>query len=165
MATSKQYVNPESAITFKASGGTYTFSPASVANGAGRQSAQWNRGSGAQPADYIWQAKTKAGAALAVGASMEILLGFAHSDATIIDGNLGQSDAAFSSSDKKRNLLTIGQFAADSTSNGEVQITSGRIRIEFQYVTVVWWNAFGQTLSATGTDHWIEFIPVPPENQ
>ena len=159
----KVYVNPETAITFKASGGDVVFTNTSVANAAGRISAQWDRGSGAKPARYVWRAHTKAGAALAVGNALEIY--FATSDGTDVDGNQGTSDAAFSAADKRRNLQFVGLVVADSTSNGEVQIASGVVEIYTRYVSVVWWNGLGQTLSSTAGDHTFTLTPVPDEIQ
>lgn len=160
---SKVYNAPETAITFKASGGTVVFTNTSVANAAGRISAQWDRGAGSQPGLYKWRATTKAGAALVVGNVLEIY--FATSDGTIEDGNQSTSDAAFSATDKRRNLQPVGTIVADSTSNGEVQNGSGVVEILDRYVSVVWWNALGQTLSGSAGDHIFTLTAEPPENQ
>ena len=159
----KVYVAPETAISFKSSGGDVVFTPASVANGAGRISAQWDRGSGSKPARYVWRVHTKAAAALAVGVALEIY--FATSDGTDVDGNQGTSDAAFSAADKRRNLQFVGTVVADSTTNGEVQISSGVVEIYTRYVSVVWWNALGQSLTGTNGDHTFTLTPVPDEIQ
>lgn len=159
----KVYAAPETAIVFKSSGGDVTFTPTSVANAAGRISAQWDRGSGSKPARYYWRAVTKAAAALAVGVQLEIY--FATSDGTYIDGNQSTSDAAFSATDKRRNLQAVGVIEADSTTNGEVQIASGIVWIFTRYVSVVWWNALGQSLSSTASDHLFTLTPIPDEVQ
>ena len=160
---SKIYSAPETAITFKSSGGIVTFTPTSVANGAGRISAQWDRGAGSKPTRYKWRVKTKAAAALVVGTELEIY--FATSDGTIVDGNQGTADAAVSAADKRRNLQPVGTIRADSTSNGEVQHGSGIVWIFDRYVSVVWWNALGQALSGTAGDHEFILTPVPDEIQ
>lgn len=159
----KIYVAPETAISFKASGGDVTFTPQNVANAAGRISAQWDRGAGSKPARYVWRAHTKAGAALAIGATLEIY--FATSDGTDVDGNQSTSDAAFAAADKRRNLQFVGTVVADSTTNGEVQIGSGVIEIFTRYLSVVWWNNLGQTLTNTAGDHTFTLTPVPDEIQ
>lgn len=159
----KIYVNPETAITFKASGGDVVFTPKNVASAAGRISAQWDRGSGAKPGRYVWRVHTKASAGLTVGNALEIY--FATSDGTDVDGNQGTSDAAFSAADKRRNLQFVGSVVADSTSSGEVQIGSGVVEIFVRYLSVVWWNAFGQTLTNTDGDHTFTLTPVPDEIQ
>lgn len=156
---------PGTAVTFKASGGDVTFTNTSVANGAGRISAQWDRGSGSKPGLYRWEATTKAAAGLSVGAVLEIYLATAHSSSSQIDGNQSTSDAAFSATDKRRNLQVVGSIVADSTSSGEIQNASGLVFITARYVSVVWWNALGQALSSTAGDHVFTLIPYPPEVQ
>jgi len=159
----KIYTAPETAITFKASGGTVTFTPQNVANGAGRVSTQWDRGSGSKPALYRWRIVTKFGSALAVGARLDAY--FAFGDGTYVDGNFGTTDAAVSAIDKLRNLSFVGGIAADSTSSGEVQYASGLCVIQERYVSVVWWNAAGVTLTNTAGDHAFILTPVPDEVQ
>lgn len=165
MAT-KVYVATETAIVFKASGGDVTFTPQNVASGAGRVSAQWDRGSGSKPGRYKWYAKTKAGSALTAGNRLEIYFAYAlDTDATQVDGNVGQSDAALATSDKRRNLMPVGYVEADSTTNGEVQVASGEVWITSRYVSVVWYNNFGQTLTNTAADHVFTLVPKPDESQ
>jgi len=159
----KIYGAPETAITFKSSGGTVLFTPTSVANAAGRISTQWDRGAGSQPMRYVWRATTKAAAALAVGNQLQIF--FATSDGTNVDGNQGTTDAAFAATDKRNNLWYVGAIVADSTTNGEVQTASGTIEIFTRYVSVVWWNALGQALSGTAGDHLFTLTAVSDEIQ
>jgi hypothetical protein len=159
----KIYGTPETAISFKETAGDVTFTPKNVANNAGRISAQWDRGSGAKPTIYKWRAHTKAAAALAVGQSLEIW--FATSDGTDVDGNQGTTDAAFAASDKRRNLQYVGSIFSDSVTNGEVQIGSGLVEIRDRYVSVVWWNTFGQALTNTAGDHTFTLTAVPDEIQ
>jgi len=161
--SNKIYGASETPIVFKSSLGDVTFTPTSVANGAGRISARWDRGAGSKPSLYKWRVHTKAAAALAVGTPLEVYL--ATSDGTDEDGNLGTADAAFASADKRRNLQYVGAINADSITNGEVQIASGLVEIRDRYVSVVWWNALGQALSATATDHTFTLTPVPDEIQ
>lgn len=159
----KIYNAPETPITFKSSGGTVVFTPQNVSNGAGRISAQWDRGAGSKPGLYRWRARTKAAAALSVGTVLEIYA--VTSDGTTVDGNFGTADAAVSASDKRRNLEPIGSIVADSTTNGEVQQSSGLIEIHERYFSVMWWNALGQALTNTAGDHEFILTPVPPEIQ
>ena len=159
----KIYVAPETAIVFKNSGGDVTFTPKNVANAAGRISAQWDRGSGSKPGRYYWRVHTKFQAGLTVGNALEVY--FATSDGTDVDGNQGTTDAAFSAADKRRNLQFVGTVVADSTSSGEVQIASGLVEVYTRYLSVVWWNATGQTLTNTDSDHTFTLTPVPDEIQ
>lgn len=159
----KIYANPETAIAFASSGGDVVFTPTSVANGAGRISAQWDRGAGSKPVRYKWRAKTKAAAALTAGAILGIYL--STSNGTVQDGNLGTVDAALSDINKLNNLQSVGGIVADSTVNGELQYASGIIEIYDRYVSVVWWNALGQALSGTAGDHTFTLTPIPDEIQ
>jgi hypothetical protein len=155
-----------SIITFAPSGGTVAITLTSLGNGAGRVSAQWDRGAGAQPGLYIAQMETKAAAALAVGAQLFVYL-LQSSNSADVPGNLGTADAAVASSDKQRNLgAPIITINADSTSNGEIQISNSNIiEVYGRYVSLFAWNALGQALTGTGGDHYITLTPVPAEVQ
>lgn len=163
---SKQYYAPESAITFAPSGGTEPITMTSLANGAGRISDQLDRGGGSKPGLYTIQIKTKAAAALAVGVQLRAYL-IESSVSADVPGNLGVSDAAVSSEDKLRNLgAPVATINADSTSNGEVQISSAiPVFILSRYISVAVWNALGQALSGTAGDHVITLVPTPAEMQ
>lgn len=156
-------ISPGTVVTFKASGGDVVFTPKNVANAAGRISAQWDRGSGSKPGRYKWRAHTKFQAGLTVPNVLEIY--FATSDGTDVDGNQSTADAAFAASDKRRNLQFVGVINADSTSSGEVHIASGVVEIFDRYVSVVWWNAMGQSLTNTDGDHTFTLTPIPDEIQ
>jgi hypothetical protein len=163
MAVKEILTKPGTAVSFKSAGGDVTFTPTSVANGAGRISAQWDRGAGSKPALYLWRAKTKAAAALTAGNLLELYLAFG--DGTNVDANMGTADAAWSTGDKRRNLKRIGAVEADSTTNGEPQHASGLVVITSRYVSVAWWNALGQALSGTAGDHEFTLTPHTPEIQ
>jgi hypothetical protein len=156
------YYAPGTPVTFKASGGTVTFTPQNMSHTAGRISAQWDRGAGSLPALFEWRAKTKVSSAAAIGTRLEIYL--VTSDGTIIDGNLGTSDAAFADGNKRANLRTLGSIPCDSTTD-TVQMSSGIVEIRSRYISVVWWNQFGQVLTNVAGDHEFILTPVPDEIQ
>lgn len=160
------YHLPETAIKFVSSGGDVVLTLTSVANGAGRISAQYDRGTGAKPGLYVIQAVLKAAAALAVGAQAEVYL-VQTSVSADVPGNLGTTDAAVSSADKRRNLgAPVVVINADSVTNGENQISNANIiEIYGRYVSVVVWNALGQALHSTGTNSYVTITPVPPQVQ
>jgi hypothetical protein len=159
----KIYLAPETTITFKSSGGTVMFTPTSVADAAGRLSARHDLGSASRSRRYEWRAKTKLSAAATVGRVIEIYL--ATSDGTIADGNQGASDAAFSAGDERRNLKFIGVIEVDKNDSTRVFHASGVCEIDARYVSVVWWNDTGQSLSGTASDHEFILTPVPDEVQ
>lgn len=161
----KIYSVIETAITFKASGGTVLFTATSLANVAGRYSTQWDRTGGAvsKPDRYLWHARTKIAVAPAVGTILTIYLGA--SDGTDNDGELGTTDAALPAADRRRNLTPIGVIVADEASTSRVMKSSGIVELTARYYTLAWYNEFGQALSATAGDHVFTLEPVPPEIQ
>jgi hypothetical protein len=158
----KVYINPESAITFEPSG-TPAFTPTSVASGNMRVSAQHDRGSGAKAAWFRWRAKTKLASSTA-GDQIDIYI--ITGDGTIVDGNVGTSDATVAAADKVRNLKPIGTIVVDkSTDAAEPFVSSGVVFIPFRYIQVGWRNDTGEAWSATGTDHAFVLEPIPDELQ
>lgn len=166
MATNKIYYAPGTSSKFVSSGGDVVLTLTSVGNGAGRVSAQLDRGAGAQPGLYQIQAVLKAAAALAVGAQAEVYLLQTHVSADV-PGNLGTSDAAVSAADKRRNLgAPVVVLNADSTSDGELQISNSNVvEIYGRYVSIMVWNALGQALHGTGTNSYVRITPVPADVQ
>lgn len=166
MATNQILQTPLTAVTFTSSGGDVAIGWGSLANGAGRVSAQHDRTAGSKPALYTIQGKFKAAAALAVGAQLEVYL-LQTAISANVPGNLGTSDAAIASSDKRRNLgpPTI-IISADSTSDGENQISDSKIiEVYGRYVSIFVWNALGQALHATGTNCTVVLTPYVPDIQ
>jgi len=159
----KIYINPETAITFKASGGTVAFTPTSLAASAGRVSAQHDRGTSARAASFEWRVKTKFNTQPVVNEIIELYL--ATSDGTIVDGNVGTADAALASGDKWNNLHYIGSIVVDKADVAEVFHASGEFRLIAQKFSVVWWNNTADALSSTAGDHEFIATPIPPEIQ
>jgi hypothetical protein len=160
----KVYHAPETSITFKETGGSVTFTPKNITTGAGRVSAQWDRGAGSKPGLYKWRAKTAGASAATVGRVVEIL--FATSDGTIVDGDFGTTDAGMSDIDYKRNCQWVGNVAADDSQGAGTNYNgSGVVEILDRYVSVVWWNDLGVSLTNTAGDHEFTLTPVPMEIQ
>lgn len=159
----KVYIAPETKVTFKASGGDVTFTPTSVASGSARVSAQYDRGSGSKPSRYVWRGTTKLAS---VGAGAVVGVYLATSDGSILDGNVGTSDATISNGDKYRNLRYIGSLVCDKASDATEPIQgSGEVEIFSRYVSVVWFNQSGVAFSSTAGDHIFTLEPVPDEIQ
>jgi|SRR5262245_7679553 len=166
MAVSKLYYNPETKLTFKASGGDVTFTPTSIADQTLRVSAQKDRGAGVQPGLYRWRAKTRVQATITAGRQVRIYL-IQTDDTTDIPGRVGTTDASFTSAaDRVRNLgAPIGAIVADSTSTSDDFIATGVAFIYSRYFSVGWFNDQGATLNATDGNHYFEITPIPPEAQ
>ncbi len=159
----KIYYAPESALTFKDSGGSAVLALQNLGFGAGRISARYDRGAGSKPARYRWRAVIQFETAAVVGELVEIYL--APSDGTYMDGTLGTSDAALTA-DKRRNLDLIGVVVVDTTSTATGIVASGICYIWDRYVSVGVWNASaGDNLENTANASFIELMPVPDEVQ
>lgn len=159
------YVSPETAITFKASGGSAVLTMTSLANGAGRVSAQIDRGAGAHAAKYLVEVQTKSGTAMTVGGTLQVYLAMAQADATQPDGAVGQVDAALTSIEQRRNLLLACIAEAPVTTSGAQLKASGEVVVSARYVSVVPVNELGAALSATASDHIITLTPIPDQIQ
>lgn len=149
-------------IVFKASGGSATFTPTSLAQNAARLSARFDFGDltvTPKPLRFAWRAKTKCAVAGTLDLGVRIYL--ATSDGTIADGNVGTADAALASIDKVKNLYPIGTIIVDKSADAtEPFQASGICELWSRYVSVVWHNVTGQALSATGTDHEFSLTPL-----
>lgn len=161
--TNKIYYAPESAITFKDSGGTAVLTLQNLGYGAGRISAQYDRGTGSKPMRYSWKGAVQFETAPAIGELVELYL--AQSNGTYVDGTVGTSDAALTT-DKRRNLDLIGVIVVDTTSTGVDVVASGICYIWQRYVSVGVWNgSAGDNLKNTANVNIIELTPIPDEVQ
>lgn len=159
----KIYNAPETAVTFKDSGGDVVITLASLGAGAGRVSAQYDRGAGSKPALYKWRGVFQFDSAPAVGELVELYL--FGGDGTVVDGTLGTSDAAMTT-DKRRNGKLIGVVVVDTTSATTDIVGSGVCEIFDRYVSLGVWNgSAGDTLEATANACYVVLTPIPPEIQ
>ena len=140
-----------------ASAGDVAFSAASVAAGAGRKSAQWDRGVSPQSEEYSWRAKCSLQATPVLGETIDFYM--ATSDNTILDGTVTAGDATFTDDDALPNMLWIGSLIVDTVTTTSIQ-ASGVFRMTARYGVLVMWNSTAiETLSATAGDH--DFIVTP----
>ena len=163
-AVNKIYVNPETAITFADSAqspsATLTFS--ALASGAGRISAQFDRGAGAIAMCYVWRATNSLSGTNVVGAAIEYFL--ATSDGTNIDGQVGTSDAALAS-DKRNNLKFLGLLIVDQTTTNTNMTASGTVCTSSRYLSIGVWNATTLAFQTSTSAHKFSLTPIPMEIQ
>lgn len=160
---SKLYLTPETTITWAPSGGDYAFTPTSL--GAAMQvGAQWDRGAGAQPGWFRWEAKANSSSG-AVGFLIDLFLVQAK-DTSDIPGRLGTSDATIStnSTERSQNLTHIGAIVSE-TAGGVFYYVTGYCFVYARYVSPAWLNRIGQPLSSSGADFYFKLTPLPPEQQ
>lgn len=163
----KIYTNPETAKTFRASGGDVAITLTSLGAGAGRQSAQLDLGTTARSNLFSWRFWVKFATQPVVGEA--ILLFIKTSDGTHIDNDDGTGDIDVSAEDKLRNLTYIGSLIVDeataSPSTVEFSASGGPIEILGRYVQLVVWNGTADALSGTAGDHGFDLQPIPLEVQ
>ncbi len=150
MATSKAYLLPETAITFKDSAGTVVFTCTSVASGAGRQSAQHDFGTGAHAFLFNWTAYVQFATEPVVDEVIDVYL--KTSEGTHIDNDDGTGDAAVSAEDKLKNLQHIGSIVVDEASVTPEFSASGVVAIYNKIVQVVFFNKTADALSSTASE-------------
>lgn len=160
----KIYRAAETPIVFRDSGGDRVITLQNLAFGAGRVSAQYDRGAGSQSQLHevigVFQFET----APALGEVIEIYL--FQSDGTYVDGTVGTADAALTS-DKRRNGMLVGAVIVDTTSVTTDII--GRfidVPISSRYYSIGAWNASAaDNLENTANASRIIVTPQPPEIQ
>jgi hypothetical protein len=159
----KIYVHEETAITFKNTGGTVTFTPDSITAGNGAQSAHHDLTTSARSRRFAWRAYCKMQAAPAIGDTIDVYLKY--SDGTYPDNDDGTGDIALSSTDKLRNLHYIGNIVMDENSATPTFVGSGSVEIDHRYVAVVFLNSTAVQVSTTAADSGFILTPVPDEVQ
>jgi hypothetical protein len=164
MAAGDIYRNQGTKVYFSPASATnndVTFEVDGLGAGAGRQSAQWNRGSGAQPAEYEVRAFAKFAAQPVLDEIIGVFLKTSDSTGgTQSDNDDGVSDAAVSSEDKLKNLPQILTLTVDE-ENVSVELgKSALVVIVAQYVQVVWWNYTVDQISTGVNDSGVWFKPT-----
>ncbi len=163
--TSKAYYLPETLTQFRASGGDVAFTLTSLGAGAGRQSAQLDRGveTAGHPFLFRWRAWIQFATTPVVGEVVEIYI--KTSDGTHLDNDDGTGDIAVSAEDKLRNLKYIGKIEVDEASSTPEFSASGVVSIFERYVHVVFWNRTADALSSTAADHGFDLEEIPVQGQ
>ena len=144
-----------------ATGADYAFSVEGLTNGAGRVSAQIDWGAAPRPALYEWSCEVQWQATPTQGAVLELYVaGAPDADATQIDGDVGNADAALGDVDMRRNLRYIGCVVSENATASEVSVASGTFEFTQRYMSIVAYNAAGATVNATDSNFRFDIIPV-----
>jgi hypothetical protein len=160
---SKVYRAIETAVVFRDSSGTVVMTLQNLAAGAGRVSAQHDRGAGSLAQLHEVTAVFQMETAGVVGESIEVYL--FESDGTYQDGTVGTSDAALTA-DKRRNGMLVGAVIVDTTSTATNIVARFKdVPITSQYYSVGVWNATADNLEDTANASRIIVTPTPPELQ
>lgn len=154
----------ETAITWRNTGGTAAITLTSLAAGAGRQGAMYDRGAATDVARrLVWRAFMKFATAPVVGEVIEIYL--KTGDGTHFDNDDGTGDAAVSAEDKLRNLKFLGVIEVDEASATPEFSASGEVEVSARQIAPVFWNRTADDFSSTAADHGFDLVPVPDEIQ
>lgn len=158
----KVYAVLETAITWKSSGGTETFTPTSLGAAAGRQGAYHDFGTAAAARRFAWRAWIKPGGTRVVGQTVEIYL--ITSDGTSPDNDDATTDIAVSAADKRRNVMYLDSIQIDENA-AVPMVKSGVVELCHRYGSPLFWNATANALSSTAGDFGFSMTPVPDEIQ
>jgi hypothetical protein len=160
----KIYRAVETAITFRDSGGDVVLTMQNLAFGAGRVSAQYDRGAGSKAKLHEIIGVVQFETAPLVGEAVELYL--FQSDGTYVDGTVGVADAALTT-DKRRNGLFIGAVIVDTTSTAtDIIARFPDVPITSRYYSIGVWNASaGDNLENTANASRIIITPMPDEVQ
>ncbi len=159
----KVYINPETAISWSDAGATNVIDLASIAADGVRVGARHDLGASARSEWYEWRLKIDGfDTDPVVGETVDLYI--ATSDGTDEDADVGTADAAGATTDLP-NLHFLGSVVVQTTTAADNLVKSGIVRITARYFSPVVHNNTADALLGTTDDHWITFIPIPPEIQ
>lgn len=162
MSTNKIHYTPGTSRTFKNTGGDTTFTLKNISSGAGRLSAQWDRGAGSLAARFKVEVCLKYGSAIAISAVARFYLHSAETASANVDG--GASDAAITAETQFNNFDFIGSVAGSTNAVGPFY-KSFIVEVYGRYLSLGFWNIGGQaTDNADGTS-FVVMTPVPDDIQ
>lgn len=146
-------------------GCTYNLTLQNLTSLSGRSGDRHDKGTGAQPAQWLWQCSFTLVGTKVPGAALEIWVSW--SDGTYTDGALGTTNAALAAADKRRNLKLLGQTQADSSdaTTGNALVASGMAWLPSRYFIPVIYNATTLPTQNTATGSKCQFTPVLFEMQ
>lgn len=163
----ENYVVEGSAILVNGeAGAAYALSFEGVTNANGRVSAQIDFGASPRPQRFGWICEWQTAGTPTQGKGVELYLAAAMSnDATRIEGNVGQSDAALANADVRRNLTPIGSVVAETATSNKKFIASGEFITRHRYGSIVAYNDSGATINSTDSNFKLYLIPLSDQQQ
>lgn len=155
------YINEGTPFTFKSTGGSALWTPTSLANAAGRVSAQCDLGAAPRPKWYRWVLVVKFTSGPGTGTLLRPYLVEASTAATTYqDGIIGIADAALTVETALQHGAKLLGPCPVQVGSTAFQVWSGVRRIFPRYVSIALWNATGVALSGTASDHEFRLEPV-----
>jgi len=163
-ATSTQWTLPGTAITFADSGGTVTMAFSAKASGGGQTSALSDLGAGAHVSLFQAQCSISLTGTNVVGQGLEYYVVTSQDGATL-DGGV-TANAAWATSDKRRNLTWIGTLVVDQVTTNTTMIATFRnIYLPARYFALGFFNGSALPVETSTTKHKCVFTPMPIQMQ
>ncbi len=164
--TSRAYVLTETTLKFNGEAGAdVAWSMESIADGAGRVSAQHDFGAGARAFEFDWSCELLWQATPTQYQSLELYVsGAPDSDATQIDGDIGSSDAALGDVDQVNNMQLIGTVVVEDAAT-TIMVASGSFEFTNRYITLVAINNGGSSINATDSNFIFLLTPKSIQGQ
>lgn len=166
------YQNSETTIWFvpaaAAQAEDYAFEMHNIASAAGRQSAHWDRGTGAIPAIYYWKAFVQFATAPVLGETVDFYLKTSGTSASATahpDNDDGTGEGAVSSINKLNNLDYLGSIVVDEAAQDIEMCASGTVYITARGINIVMWNRTADALTNDVDENGFYLTPVPDEIQ
>jgi hypothetical protein len=168
-AVTKQFVSPGAGIIFADSGGTVTWTLSNRTNNTGQVSARYDKNalatpSGAMPA--IWEIRCRLSftGTNVLGSTAEFYV--ATSDGTNPDAEVGTTDTAITSDQRRALTLFLGVLPVYQTaSNTTMTVSFRNVSIPTRYFSMVMWNNTGLPTETSTTKHRCTATPMRVEQQ
>ena len=159
----KQYIAPETATTWRDTGGDLAMTLAGLVADGARVGARKDLGAASRSQWYEWRVQIDGfDTAPVVGESINIYI--ATSDGSIEDGNVGAIDAAVATAALPNLTYLRSAIVQTTTATDELQV-SGLVKIVARYVSPVIHNDTVNNMETTTPTHQFILIPIPPELQ
>lgn len=163
----ESYINKGTALLINGEAGAdYAFSVEGITSGTGRVSAQIDLGALPRPSRFEWSCETQFQATPTQYKGLELYKAAAPDhDATQIDGDVGNADAALADIDMRTNLQRFGFVVSENAAASEKCVASGVFEHTFRYLTIVAYNDSGATINATDSNFRFDLRPIYDQGQ
>lgn len=163
----ENYINNGTALLINGEvGANYAWSVEGLANAAGRVSAQIDLGAVPRPYLYAWSCECQWQATPNQYGTLDLwVAGAPDNDATQIDGDVGNADAALGDVDMRRNLRLIGQVTSENAAASEICVARGVFEFFDRYLSLIAYNDAGATINATDTNFVFRLTPKYNQGQ
>ena len=169
IAATKEYIAPETTITWTDSGGDELLDLGGASAGTSTMGSFLDLGAGSRALDYEYE-MTIDGFDSAPVVGETVVLYFSQSNATTnFDGN-PTSDPTTSAEgtiieNALKNLILADAASVYTTAVGDELKISGIVRLPLRYVSPVVHNNTADALESSGDSHTVTLTPIPNESQ